>query len=88
MEIGIFRRLLTTFSAKVLNYMDQYGGVYLRDEGDRIISLFSSYSGLADRYAPVDNFCKAVVRARYGIDQLDCLGHSCRGRNSVLPAVK
>ena len=50
--------------------MDQYGGVYFRDEGDCIISLFSSYFGLEDPYAPVDNFCKAVVRARYGIDQL------------------
>jgi len=50
--------------------MDQYGGIYFRDEGDCIISLFSSYFGLEDPYAPVDKFCKAVVRARYGTDRL------------------
>lgn len=70
-RLMIYRvNLLNDFFTKVLNYMDQYGGVYFRDEGDCIISLFSSYFGLEDPYAPVDNFCKAVVSARYGIDQL------------------
>ena len=70
-RLMIYRvNLLNDFFTKVLNYMDKHGGVYFRDEGDCIISLFSSYFGLEDPYAPVDNFCKAVVSARYGIDQL------------------
>ncbi len=70
-RLMIYRvNLLNDFFTKVLNYMDQYGGIYFRDEGDCIISLFSSYFGLDDPYAPVDKFCKAVVRDRYGIDRL------------------
>lgn len=61
--------LLSDFFTKVVAYLDKYGGIYFRDEGDCIVSLFSSYFEL-DPYAQVENFCKEVVSDYYGVDGL------------------
>ena len=62
--------LLDDFFTKVVSYLHKHQGIYFRDEGDCIVSLFSSYFELEDPYSPVDSFCKAVVRDRYGVDHL------------------
>ncbi len=68
--IGYRVSLLNNFFTKVLEYLDEYNGIYLRDEGDCIVSLFSSYFGVMDPYSQVENFCKKVVSKYYGVDQL------------------
>ena len=69
-EISDRVNLLDDFFTKVVSHLYKYQGIYFRDEGDCIVSLFSSYFELEDPYAPVDGFCKAVVRDCYGVDQL------------------
>ena len=69
-EISDRVNLLDDFFTKVVSHLHKYQGIYFRDEGDCIVSLFSSYFELEDPYAPVDRFCKAIVRDCYGVDQL------------------
>lgn len=69
-EISDRVKLLNDFFTKVVNCLYKYGGIYFRDEGDCIVSIFSSYFGLTNPYAPVEEFCKEVVSGSYGVDQL------------------
>ena len=59
--------LLNDFFTKVLTYLDQYEGIYFRDEGDCIVSLFSPYFGIEEPYLKSMCFCEAVVSDCYGI---------------------
>ena len=65
-SIGYRVKLLNNFFTKVLEYLDECKGIYFRDEGDCVVSIFSTYFGLADPYASVEDFCKKVVSNYYG----------------------
>lgn len=74
--------LLSDFFTKVVAYLDKYGGIYFRDEGDCIVSLFSNYFG-SDPYAQVENFCKEVVRDCYGVDELTAKAIVAEGKIAI-----
>ena len=58
--------LLNDFFTKVLTYLAQYEGIYFRDEGDCVVSLFSPYFGTEEPYVKSMSFCEAVVSDCYG----------------------
>lgn len=59
--------LLNDFFTKVLMHLDEYEGIYFRDEGDCIVSLFSPYFGIEEPYVRSMYFCRTVVSDCYGV---------------------
>lgn len=59
--------LLDDFFTEVLTHLDKYEGIYFRDEGDCIVSLFSPYFGIEDPYVSSMYFCRTVVSDCYGV---------------------
>lgn len=62
--------LLNDFFSTVVPFLDQHGGIYFRDEGDCIVSVFSGYFQLGATPERVRGFCQAVVSRTYGADGL------------------
>lgn len=82
-SIGYRVKLLNNFFTKVLEYLDECKGIYFRDEGDCVVSIFSTYFGLADPYASVEDFCKKVVSGYYGIDGLTAKAIVATGKIAI-----
>ena len=72
--------LLNDFFTKVIEYLNKYGGIYFRDEGDCIVAIFSPYFELQVPYAPVKAFCEEVIRERYGPDGLTAKASVAAGK--------
>ena len=77
--------LLDDFFTKVVGYLDKYHGIYFRDEGDCIVSLFSSYfENLRDSpYRCARQFCESVVSGCYGIDGLTAKAIVAAGKIAI-----
>ena len=76
--------LLDDFFTKVVGYLDKYQGIYFRDEGDCIVSLFSPYfQKLRNPFIYARQFCKAVVGGYYGIDRLTAKAVVAAGRIAI-----
>lgn len=69
-EISDRVALLDDFFKKVISFLDDAGGVYIRDEGDCIVAVFSEYFGTLKQWIDAYNFAKSVVGLEYGIDKL------------------
>ena len=82
-SIGYRVKLLNNFFTKVLEYLDECKGIYFRDEGDCVVSIFSTYFGLAEPYASVEDFCKKVVSGYYGIDGLTAKAIVATGKIAI-----
>lgn len=64
------RDLLSHFFSDTVVALDNCGGVYLRDEGDCLVALFSSYfTGTFDPQS-IKSFCSRAVSNTYGRDNL------------------
>lgn len=62
--------LLDDFFTHILQELDKHKGVYLRDEGDCLVAIFSSYfTGTFDP-KKIESFCKKVVSQKYGNEKL------------------
>ncbi|HEU4583279.1 MAG TPA: hypothetical protein VFS67_33710 [Polyangiaceae bacterium] len=62
--------LLNDFFSTVVPLLEEHAGVYFRDEGDCIVSVFSGYFGLGATPERARAFCQAVVSKTYGTDEL------------------
>lgn len=62
--------LLNDFFGKTIPALERFGGVYFRDEGDCILSLFSKYFGHQSPYKDAESFCKCATITTYGPDAL------------------
>jgi len=62
--------LLDTFFSTVVPQLGTFGGIYFRDEGDCIVSLFSDYFQTGSTPQSVRAFCQSVVSKTYGTDGL------------------
>lgn len=63
-------RLLNAFFSYVVPQLGSFGGIYFRDEGDCIVSLFSDYFQTGSTPQSARAFCQAVVSKTYGADGL------------------
>jgi class 3 adenylate cyclase len=62
--------LLDDFFTQVMLELERCGGVYFRDEGDCIVSLFSDYFTTSGDFASVRSFCLMTTARRYGTPKL------------------
>lgn len=62
--------LLDDFFSRVIPALGVAGGVYFRDEGDCIVSLFSNYFGGGWTYGTAEAFCMSAAAGEYGIAKL------------------
>ena len=56
-------RLLDDLFSKLIPLLDDYGGVYLRDEGDCLVGIFTSYFGEEIGPANVRSFARRPFAA-------------------------
>ena len=76
--------LLNDFFTKVLTYLAQYEGIYFRDEGDCIVSIFSPYfEKLENPFIHARQFCEAVVSGYYGIEGLTAKAIVAMGKIAI-----
>lgn len=61
---------LDAFFSRVVPQIELAGGVFFRDEGDCILSLFSAYFDRNASYKSIRSFCKSVTNSTYGKAQL------------------
>lgn len=62
--------LLDAFFSSVVPQLQTFGGIYFRDEGDCILSVFSDYFQLGTTAQKARAFCQSVVSKTYGTDAL------------------
>jgi class 3 adenylate cyclase len=62
--------LLDHFFSSVVPQLRTFGGIYFRDEGDCIVSVFSDYFQTGATAQSARAFCQAVVSKTYGADAL------------------
>lgn len=62
-------QLLDDFFSSLIPSLDSIGGIFFRDEGDCIVSIFSTYFGIYE-FSNILKFCKSVVLNNYGLDRL------------------
>jgi hypothetical protein len=75
--------LLDDFFTRVIPELNGAGGVYFRDEGDCIVSLFSNYFGTSWSYASAESFCMAATRNEYGTSKLSAKSVVACGRIAI-----
>jgi hypothetical protein len=64
--------LLDDFFSRAVRAASMFRGVYYRDEGDCIITLFCPYFFAGTTFSDVLGYAKAVTGNTYGADQLTC----------------
>lgn len=62
--------LLDEFFSSVVPDLNQCGGVFFRDEGDCIVSLFTKYFGQEPTFDSVERFCMRACSRHYGQSRL------------------
>ena len=75
--------VLDDFFTRVIPLLNAAGGVYFRDEGDCIVSLFSNYFGTGWSYASAELFSIFAGGNAYGQPQLTAKSSIACGRIAV-----
>lgn len=75
--------LLDEFFTRVIPALGVAGGVYFRDEGDCIVSLFSDYFGGGWSCQSAEGFCMSVASNEYGAAKLSAKSVVACGRIAI-----
>lgn len=70
-QLSARRELLSDFFTRAVGFLENNDGIYLRDEGDCLVALFSDYfTGGSFDPQKIETFCMNVVSNTYGSDDL------------------
>lgn len=69
-EVGDRAALLDSFFSTAIPMLDQKGGVFFRDEGDCLISLFTSYFSASVTFAAAERYAMNLAGLEFGDEKL------------------